>query len=100
MKTLTRFCVICDGMYASGTYSEHRATHPPAVYGFAGRLERRGRRTDEHSLAVTVAIKTGASGAAVARVLGISRERVRQIWVRQTGTPLPHGGRRIRGQAA
>lgn len=34
-------------------------------------------------------IKDGAKGSEVAREFGITRERVRQIWTRETGLPIP-----------
>lgn len=41
-------------------------------------------------------IRTGMSGAQVGRWLGVSRERVRQIWTRETGTTLPRRPRVVR----
>lgn len=39
--------------------------------------------------AVIAAIRSGQSGAEVARAQGVSRERIRQIWFRDTGVRLP-----------
>jgi hypothetical protein len=92
-----RACVVCKGTYAPGTYGSHKDSHPADLYRRRAVLGRRGPRNSERSLAITVAIRAGASGAAVSRVLGISRERVRQVWQRETGQPLPrHNGRMTR----
>jgi hypothetical protein len=47
------------------------------------------RGNEDRERYVLAAIRAGASGAQVARSLGISRERVRQIWTRATGEPIP-----------
>jgi hypothetical protein len=39
--------------------------------------------------AIVAAVAAGRRGAEVARAFGVSRERVRQIWTRDTGRPLP-----------
>lgn len=38
---------------------------------------------------ILAGVRTGMSGAAVGRMVGLSRERVRQVWMRETEQPLP-----------
>lgn len=46
-----------------------------------------GRRVDPAT--ILQMIRDGGTGMEVGRALGISRERVRQVWKRETGTDLP-----------
>lgn len=86
-----RVCTICGSHYESGTYGRHKNSHRPEQYGI-GKPDR-ARRDVRLLLA---GIRTGMSGADVARMEGISRERVRQLWVKATGAPLPVLGTRPR----
>lgn len=79
-----RLCKRCGDRYPTGTYSEHRLSHP------VGLLPR--TRTSARNAAVVARINAGESGADIGLDLGITRERVRQIYKRVTGESIPLKG--------
>ena len=73
MRNPIRFCVMCDQPYQAGTYRAHRAVHVPV---------RKGAVTRGPSDAQLRAIELLAQGhrqAEVARIVGLTRQRIHQI---------------------
>lgn len=74
-KLLTyRTCALCDRLYEAGTYRAHAEVHIPIRKGRTGTPQDDARRTE-----IQVALASGQSQSAIARHLGISRQRVHQL---------------------
>jgi hypothetical protein len=73
MRNPIRFCTLCDQPYQAGTYRAHRAVHVPV---------RRGpvtRKPTEAQLRAIELLSLGHRQSEVARLVGLTRQRVNQI---------------------
>lgn len=84
-----RQCRRCPEQYKAGHYGVHRLDHP-------GRSRPPLPHLSDRNLAIVEAVRSRESAASVGRRLGLTRERVRQIYTRITGEALPRWGVRCR----
>lgn len=64
-ETVIRTCLVCDLPYLGGTYREHQRKHP--------------RRVTAGQARILALIEQGHTQAEVARIVGVSRQRVNEI---------------------
>ena len=63
--TVIRTCTVCGVRYLGGTYRQHQATHPKRVTAIQARV---------HEL-----LSQGHTQSEVARLVGVSRQRINAI---------------------